>query len=126
MPDKESSHSRGPRWECWDVRVAPGKHEDYMDFLATVWRDAMEFGKRRGDILSYHVLSVNQPRNGEPDLVLAVCFKDYQSIADREKYDKELAAHLGSGARQIERDAGERTALRTILGSIEYQELLLK
>lgn len=126
MQERESSYERGPRWECWNIRIAPGKHEDYMDFLATIWRDTMEFGKRQGDVISYHVLSINQPRPNEPDLVLAVCYKDYPSIAAREKFDKDLAAHLKSGARQIEHDAGERSAIRTVLGSIEYQELKLK
>ena len=35
------------------------------------WRKIMEFQKKEGVLVSYHILQVNNTRNGEPDLVLA-------------------------------------------------------
>lgn len=125
MASRKSSYKLSHRWECWNVKVAPGRYEDYMDFLATIWRKSMEFAVKKGDVVSYHVLSVNQPRSNEPDLVLCVQHRDYQSIAAKESFERELEAHLGSDARGLEAAAGERSTLRTVLGSIEYQELEL-
>jgi len=108
------------------VDVLPGQYPAYLDYLATDWKKEMEWGKAQGYILSYKVLRVNHPRNGEPDLVLVIEYKDYGSIAERAEIGKRYNAAMGTNARQRAPKNAEREKMRTSMGSTEYQELILK
>ena len=77
-------------------------------------------------MVSYHVFSVNNPRSGEPDLILAVEYKDYYTNAQQLAQQKKLEAFLASDARKMESQSGERKAIRKLAGSVELQELNLK
>jgi hypothetical protein len=97
-----------------------------MDYLAANWKKVQELGRKEGVIVSYHVLSVNAPRNGEPDLVLAVEFKDYRSNAEQQAFQKKVEAMLAADARKQDVAAGERGVMRKLVGNMQLQELVLK
>jgi len=78
---QDSAFKPGTVWTFTHIKVEPGQLNRYMDYLAGDWKKLNELGKREGFIVSYHVLSVNNPRAGEPDLILAVESKDYYSNA---------------------------------------------
>jgi hypothetical protein len=123
---QESGYTPGTVWEFSGIQVEPGQFENYMDYLGDGWRKSLEFGKKEGYVVSYHVLSVNNPRSGEPDLVLAVQYKDYATNAERMAYQKKLEAAMASDARKMDAGFGERQSMRKQVGSMEMQELMLK
>ena len=85
---QESNYKPGTVWEASRIDVLPGQFENYMDYLATTWKKNQDLAKSEGIVLDYHVLAVNNPRQGEPDLVLIVEYKDYQTTAQQEAFSK--------------------------------------
>ena len=123
---QESSYKPGTVWQASRIDVLPGQFENYMDYLATTWKKNQEMAKADGIVLDYHVLSVNNARQGEPDLVLIVEYKDYQTTAQQEAFSKKVEAMMAQDSRKQDAASGVRTKMRELLGSIEYQELILK
>ena len=108
------------------MQVEPGQFESYMDFLDTTWKKSNDFGMKEGNVVSYHVFSVNNPRNGEPDLILAIEAKDYVPIADQQVLQKKYEEFMKMDTRKLDSSGGERKSMRKIVGGMELQELKLK
>lgn len=123
---QDSSYKPGSVWEASRIKVLPGQFENYLDYLSARWKKVQEFGKKEGVILSYHVLSVNDARQGEPDLVLLIEYKDYMTTAQSEAFRVKLNTFLAEDDRKAEAGGAARGAMREQLGSTEYQELILK
>lgn len=123
---QESNYKPGTIWEASRIDVLPGQFENYMDYLATSWKKIQEFGKSEGVVVDYHVLSTNNARQGEADLVLVVEYKDYSTTAQQEAMSKKVNAMLAQDDRKAATLSGARSAMRELLGSTEYQELVLK
>ncbi len=123
---QESSYKPGTVWDVSRIDVLPGQFENYLDYLATSWKKIQEFGKAEGVIVNYHVLSTNNPRHGEADLILVVEYKDYMTTAQQESMQKKVNALLSQDNRQANAAGAARTKMRESLGSTEYQELVLK
>lgn len=123
---QESNYKPGTVWEASRIDVLPGQFENYMDYLATTWKKNQELAKSEGIVLDYHVLAVNNPRQGEPDLVLIVEYKDYQTTAQQEAFRKKVNAMMAMDDRKQATANGERGKMRDLMGSTEYQEMILK
>ncbi len=123
---QELSYTPGTVWNFSNIQVEPGQLQRYLDYLAGDWKKLNEFGKKEGYVVSYHVFSVNHARNGEPDLILAVEYKDYYSNAVQLAQQKKLEAFLASDIRKMEAQSGERKVMRKLVGDMELQELILK
>ncbi|MFO1341155.1 MAG: hypothetical protein U1F53_23520 [Burkholderiaceae bacterium] len=123
---QDVSYTPGSVWQLSSIQVEPGQFEKYMDYLAANWKRVQELGKKEGIVVSYHVLSVNSNRKDEPDLVLAVEFKDYQTNAQRLAFQKKLEAMLAQDVRKQDVASGERQVMRKLVGNMELQELVLK
>lgn len=123
---QSSSYTPGTVWTFSHIKVEPGQFENYMDFLASTWKKSNEFGKKEGFVVSYHVFSVNNPREGEPDLILAVEARDYMSTADQLAMQKKFEAFMAMDQRKMEQAGGERKLMRKLAGGMELQELKLK
>lgn len=123
---QESSYKSGSVWEASRIDVLPGQFENYMDFLATTWKKNQEMAKAEGIVLDYHVLATNNARAGEPDLILIIEYKDYRTTAQQEAFSKKLNAMMALDERKQEMAAGKRQSMRELMGSTEYQELILK
>ena len=116
----------GSVWVASRIDTLPGQMPAYLDYLATEWKKQNEFLKAEGVLLSYRVLRTNQARNGEPDLILLLEYKDYASNAQQEAITKKLEAAMRRDARQGAAGNLEREKIRSLMGSTEYQELVLK
>lgn len=123
---QESSYTYGTVWEFSYIQTEPGQFEKYMDWLSGSWRKINELQKKEGAVVSYHILAINNTRNGEPDLILAIEFKDYLPTAQRLELQKKVEAMLASDAHKEDAASGERKSLRKLAGSMELQELKLK
>jgi hypothetical protein len=123
---QESSYKPGSVWQSSRIKVLPGQFENYLDYLDARWKKVQDFGKKEGVILSYHVLSVNDARQGEPDLILLVEYKDYMTTAQSEAFRVKMNAFLAEDDRKAEAGGAARGVMREQIGSTEYQELILK
>ncbi len=121
-----SSYTPGTVWNFSNIQIEPGQFENYMDFLATTWKKSNEFGKKEGNVVSYHVFQVNNPRNGEPDLILAIESKDYLTNAEQLALQKKYEAFMAMDQRKMQTAGGERKVMRKLVGNMELQELNLK
>ena len=72
------------------------------------------------------MFSVNNPRNGEPDLILAVESKDYFTNAQQLEMQKKYEAFMAKDNRKMTAECGERKVMRKFVGGMELQELKLK
>ena len=123
---QESSYKPGTVREVSRIDVLPGQFENYMDYLATTWKKTQELAKAEGIVVDYEVLATNNARAGEPDLVLIVEYKDYQTTAQQEAFRKKVNAMMAMDDRKQATAGGERGKMRELMGSTEYQELILK
>jgi len=123
---QESSYTPTTVWQFSNIKVEPGQFENYMDYLSTTYRKNMELAKQMGGVLSYHIFSVNNPRRNEPDLILAVEYKDYTPVAEQLAIQKRMQAAMAMDSRRMESASGERAKMRTEIGSMELQELRFK
>lgn len=123
---QESSYRPGPVWQVSEIKIVPGQGEAYMDYLATTWKKIQEMGKADGVVVDYHVLRLNNRRGNEGDLVLVVEYKDYQTNAQQEAFEKKVNAMMAQDRRASETASAGRGKMREQLGSQEYQELILK
>lgn len=123
---QESSYLPGTVWTFSNIKVEPGQFENYMDWLSKTWKKTNEFGVKEGYVVSYHVFQVNNPRSGEPDLILAIESKDYLSNAQQLAMQKKFEAFMASDAHKLDAGMGERKSMRKLDGGMELQELKLK
>lgn len=123
---QSSSYTQGTVWTFTNVVVEPGQFENYMDWLDKEYKKSNDFGVKEGYLVSYHVFSVNNPRSGEPDLILAVESKDYLTNAQQLDIQKKYEAFMAKDTHKMTAESGERKVLRKINGSMELQELKLK
>jgi len=123
---QSSSYTQGTVWTFTNVVVEPGQFENYMDWLDKEYKKSNDFGVKEGYLVSYHVFSVNNPRSGEPDLILAVESKDYLTNAQQLDIQKKYEAFMAKDTHKMTAESGERKVLRKINGGMELQELKLK
>jgi hypothetical protein len=123
---QESPYSLGTVWEASRIDILPGQGENYAAYLATTWKKNMETLKAEGFVVSYHVLSTNHRRGEEPDLILLIEYKDYQTVAQIEARRARMNQLTGQTNRSAEAANAERGKMREQLGTTQYQELVLK
>ncbi len=118
--------NEGPVWNVTQVRTKEGKFDDYVKWLANVWKPQEEALEKAGYIIGYKVLSAVDPRTGEPDLLLCEEYKNMAAldVPVAKMYDF-MAKQYGSIAKADKGEAA-RGSIRTIMGSEMYRELILK
>ncbi len=126
LAEDERSYTEGEVIAISYVQTRPGMFDAYMAYLATTYQDLMEEQKKAGLITAYHVYSA-QPRSpGDPDLILAIHYKNwaaFDGLTDR--VEALLASKFGS-RQQSNEAAIDREKLRDARGGENLQELLLK
>jgi hypothetical protein len=120
------SYTPGSVWETSRIEILPGQFQNYMDWLKTNWKPNMEFLKAEGWLLSYHVLTVNERRDGEPHLILVQEWRDYPTIAQNEELNNKWLARQRSNQREAATQNGARQVMRISRGNMQMQELVLK
>jgi hypothetical protein len=113
----------GDFYEVTGVQLKDGGALAYASFLATEWKADQEFAKSKGWIKSYMVLSNTYPRKGEPDLYLVIVSERLPSGAEQDKRDDEYTAWRKKTLEQMQKESGNRLAIREITTSSLLQEL---
>ncbi|HET6970813.1 MAG TPA: hypothetical protein VFH92_06800 [Phenylobacterium sp.] len=121
----ERTYDNGPVWTVGYVETKPGMFDEYMAYLNGPYRALQEAGKKRGDILAYHVLSVDSPREHEADVILLVEFKN-MAVFDRSlnELDKDTAGAFGSVVKSNQA-AVKREEIRVLRGGVTARELVM-
>lgn len=108
------------------IKVLPGQFQNYMDYLAVQWRKTNEYEKSKGYLVSYRILESIDPRAGEPDLFLVLEFKDWPSNAESKRRQDEIVALMKMDEHQMAAASAGRAPMRTQVGSMTLQEVVLK
>ena len=113
-------------WDFTQIKVEPGQFQNYMDYLSGTYRKNIEYQEKLGRVVSYHILQVNDARKDDPDLILAVEYKDYETVAESLDMQKKMMAFMATDPHKATAASGERVKMRTTIGSMELQELKFK
>jgi hypothetical protein len=116
----------GPVWDFSQVQTKDGHFDDYMAWLDTGWKAQEEGLMKAGVIIGYKVYLVEDPRQGEPDIVLAQEYKNMAvfdaSVAERYA----MQAKIGGSLPKANADQAARGSIRTIMGGVRMREAVLK
>jgi hypothetical protein len=118
--------AKGPVWDFASVRTKDGHFDDYMQWLATEWKAQQEALKKAGYISNYKVLIVADPRDNEPDIILATQYPNMAAFdhtaAEEYAFQKKMFGSLTKASKE----QADRGAIRTILGDVLLREAILK
>jgi hypothetical protein len=122
----ERVYDNGPVWVISYIQTKPGMFDDYMAYISTKWRDQNDLNKKAGAILDYKVLSVDQPRDGEADVILMIQYKNMAAF-DRPLAESEAteAKVFGSVVKSNQAFA-DRGKMRDNKGSFSAREMIFK
>ena len=119
-------YTDGTVWTVTFVRTKPGMNQAYLQDLANNWKRVMDEAKKEQLILSYKILGGTPGGRDDFDLMLLVESKNWASFdgAD-DKFDGVMEKLIGTQAKQTEMLV-KRGDLREIMGTRNFQELMLK
>lgn len=117
----------GSVWAITYVETKPGHFNDYISDLSNVWRKYLEAQKKDGLLISYKMLNVSFPRDGEPDLILLVEYKDWAAfdVSNAEYFEKVAGSIQGSVKKALQANIN-REDLRDLRGSVVAQEIAFR
>ncbi len=120
----ERTYDNGPVWTVGYVETKPGMFDEYMAYVNGPYKALQEAAKKRGDILSWHVLAVDSPREHEPDVILLIEFKN-MAVFDRalSELDKDTVNAFGSTPK-FNQAALKREDIRILRGGVTARELV--
>lgn len=121
---QQSSMKGGPLWTAARIDVEDGQMERYMDYLTKTWMANQEYAKSQGWLLDYHVLQSINPRDGEPNIILITSYNDFPSAAEAERRDNILNQRMQLDDHSADAASGQRRAMRKLMGSVMYREML--
>ncbi len=125
--DAERTYEPTTIWTVGYARTKPGHFNDYMQDLSRVYRAYLDAQKKDGVVLSYKILNVQSPRDGEPNVIFLVEYPNWAAFdkSDAEYFEK-LAARLQGSIPAAAQANIDREALRSLHGGLIAQELVFK
>jgi hypothetical protein len=113
----------GDFWEVTGIDIKDGGGMTYANFLASEWRENQEFAKSKGWTKGYYILANAYPRKGEADLYLITVRDRLVSGPEGEKRQAEYMEWKKKSLSQMDKESGDRLAVREILNDELLQEL---
>jgi hypothetical protein len=121
--DDRAYEDGGSVWTVSFIETKPGHFDDYIADLNAVWRRYLDEQKKDGDVLSYKMIPIAFPRDGEPNLMLMVEYKNWAAFDRGTEYFDELAKKLQGGIDQAKQSDIDREELRSLRGGFAGQEI---
>ncbi|MEO6002073.1 MAG: hypothetical protein ABIZ04_25095 [Opitutus sp.] len=122
----ELPYTEGPVTEVSYIKLKPGMGDAYLKWLATGWKTFNEELKKAGIIIDAKVYSCTAKNPNEPDLILAVTYKNMAALDNLDERSAAIVEKV-EGSRQKSNDAAiARGPMRDVLGSELIRELVLK
>ena len=113
----------GDYWEVTGIDIKDGGGLKYSNWLASEWRENLEFSKSKGWIKGYKVFSNVYARSNEPDIYLITITDSVVSGAESEKRQAEYVAWRKKTIEQMQSESGNRAEYRTVMSDSLLQEL---
>lgn len=117
---------QGTVWSLTYVETMPTMFNSYIKNLSQVWRRFLEEQKKAGDVLSYKMLTVQNTRDGEPNLILMVEFKNMAVFDRGVEWFEEMSAKIMGSLEDMQADNIDRQKLRTIRSTVLTREIHFK
>ena len=122
----EHAYTEGSVVNVARIRTVDGKFDDYMNWIDTKWKQQQEIGKKAGNILSYAVYQVRPRGPEDADLLLVVTYKNWAALDGALARGDAIAKQVSGSVAAAAQSQVERAKIRTVLGSADMQELILK
>jgi len=116
----------GPVWDFAQIKTKDGHFDDYMHWVATDWKSQEEALKKAGVIMDYKVYLVQNPRNDEPDVILAQEYKNMAIFDTPMAQQYALQAKIAGSVAKANQQQAARSTIRTIMGDPMAREAILK
>ena len=116
----------GSVWSVSFIETKPGHFDDYIANLDQIWRRYLDAQKEDGYVLSYKMIPIAFPRDGEPNLMLMVEFKNWAAFDRGNEYFDKLATRLQGSPDQATQSNIDREALRELRGGWVGREIKFK
>jgi len=116
----------GDYWEVTGIDIKDGGGLKYAQWLATEWKQNLEFSKSKGWIKGYRIFANVYARKGEPDLYLVTIRDSIPSSADDDKKAAEFQEWKKKTMAQMESESGNRAEYREVMSDSLLQELTIR
>jgi L-rhamnose mutarotase len=108
------------------VRTEPGMFEEYMKYLAGPYKQLMEQQKKAGIVVDYAIYSAEPRGPHDPDLYLVIVYKNMAALDDLNAKTDALTEKVFGTLDQQTAATVQRGKLRTLVGSENIRQLILK
>jgi hypothetical protein len=126
LADDSKAYTDGPITEVTSIRTKPGMFDAYMKWLDTTGKQLREDEKKAGIIVDYAVYAV-QPRSPhDPDLYLAITYKNMAALDGLSDRVEPLSKKIWGTRDAAAKASVDRESMREILGSELIRRLDLK
>jgi hypothetical protein len=119
-------YTEGPVVNVSRIRTVDGKFEDYMNFVATKWKQEQEAAKKMGDVLRYEVITVEPRTPDDPDVLLVIYFKNWAALDGSIAKGDAISKIVDGSVAAANKGEFDRASIRRVLGSSTMQVLNLK
>ena len=119
-------YNDGPVLNVAAIRTVDGHFDDYMQWLATTWKQEQEAAKKAGLIISYRVMIAQPHGPNDPDLYLITEFKNWAALDGLGGKMDALNAKEEGSVEKANQSQAARAKIRTVLGSQTVQVAELK
>lgn len=109
-----------------EVHIKDGMFNAYINDLNAGWRKFLEQQIEDGDVIRYGIYATTNPREGEPDLILTVTYKNWATFDRGVEYFEELGERVFGSTDDMRNANIDRGELRTIGSSYTLQEVKFK
>ena len=109
-----------------EVHIKDGMFNAYINDLNAGWRKFLDAQMEDGDVIRYGMYSATNARDGEPDLILTVTYKNWATFDRGVEYFEELGEKIFGSTDNMRTENINRGDLRTIGSSYTLQEITFK
>ncbi|MGH8138605.1 MAG: hypothetical protein ACREVV_10485 [Steroidobacteraceae bacterium] len=120
------NYSDGPVVNVASIRTVDGHFDDYMQWLATTWKQQEEAAKKAGLVTSYRVLVAQPQGPNDPDIYLVIEYKNWAAFDGLGGKLDAVSAKIEGSVEKANKAESDRGKIRTVLGSRTAQVAQLK
>jgi hypothetical protein len=117
---------QGDYWDVTGIDIKDGGGLKYAKWLASEWRENLEFSKSKGWIKDFKIFSNVYARSNEPDLYLVTVTDRIVSGPEGEARQEEYMAWRKKTIDQMQSESGNRAEYREVMSSSLLQEMTFR
>ena len=122
----ERQYTEGPVTLVQEIGVEYGHFKEYIDWLNSTWKPTMEATKKAGLIIDYKVFRLTPKSPDQPNVILAITFKNAAAALDRGVEEEAVAKKVICSTECQNKARVGRNEYRKVLRREYIRELILK